>query len=182
MTKWAKQMGKEINKAPFFTEQTIKDMVTLNVNLGEAVPTYASAQRGLSILTCHPKMAHEVEIIMDDEEAQRITAHGGLYRQKQYIGKLMRNFDVDPIEAALTARRDSRDTASRAFHRLEQWRDRLLIEGDAAIEALRTDLPHADLEHVRRLVAEAARETTAGRPPTAARALFRYLRELPFNA
>ena len=114
--------------------------------------------------------------------AQRITAHGGLYRQKQYIGKLMRNFDVDPIEAALTARRDSRDTASRAFHRLEQGRDRLLIEGDAAIEALRTDLPHADLEHVRRLVAEAARETTAGRPPTAARALFRYLRELPFNA
>jgi hypothetical protein len=43
MTKWAKQTGKEINKAPFFMEQTIKDIVTLNFNTGEAVPTYASA-------------------------------------------------------------------------------------------------------------------------------------------
>jgi len=72
--------------------------------------------------------------------AQRITAHGGLYRQKQLIGKLMRNLDVEPSAAAM---------------------------------------PQADLDHVRRLVVEAARETSAGRSPAAARALFRYLRELP---
>ncbi len=46
MTRWAKEMGKEIDKAPFFTEQTIKDIVGLNFNPGEAVPTYGSAQRG----------------------------------------------------------------------------------------------------------------------------------------
>ena len=55
MTKWAKQTGKEIDKAPFFTEKMIKDIVNLNFNSGEAVPTYASAQRGVSILTCHSK-------------------------------------------------------------------------------------------------------------------------------
>jgi hypothetical protein len=49
-------MGKEIDKAPFYTEQMIKDC-TLNFNPVEAVPTYASAQRGISILTCCPKMA-----------------------------------------------------------------------------------------------------------------------------
>ena len=97
--------------------------------------------------------------------AQRITAHGGLY--------------VEPIAAAINARRDSRDTASRVFHRLEQWRDRLLVEGEEAVVALAAAMPQADLDHVRRLVAEAARETTAGRSPAAARALFRYLRELP---
>jgi ribosome-associated protein len=113
--------------------------------------------------------------------AQRISAHGGLYRQKQLIGKLMRNLDVEPIAAAINARRDSRDTASRVFHRLEQWRDRLLVEGEEAVVALGPVMPQADLDHVRRLVAEAARETTAGRSPTAARALFRYLRELPPN-
>ncbi|MEY4377090.1 MAG: hypothetical protein RJB26_1640 [Pseudomonadota bacterium] len=113
------------------------------------------------------------------ELAQRITAHGGLYRQKQLIGKLMRKIDVEPIAAAINARRDSRDTASRAFHRLEQWRDRLLQDGEEAVVALAAAMPQADLEHVRRLVAEAGRETTAGRSPAAARALFRYLRELP---
>ncbi len=111
--------------------------------------------------------------------AQRITAHGGLYRQKQLIGKLMRKIDVAPIEAAINARRDSRDTASRAFHRLEQWRDRLLQDGEEAVVALGGALPHADLDHVRRLVTEAGREAAEGRSPAAARALFRYLRELP---
>ncbi len=75
MTKWAKQTGKEIDKAPFFTKQTIKDIVTLNFNPGEAVPTYASMQQGLSILTCCPKTAQEVELIKDNEEARRVTAH-----------------------------------------------------------------------------------------------------------
>ena len=44
---------------------------------------------------------------LDDElldavlEARRIKAHGALRRQKQYIGKLMRNIDPEPIRAAL---------------------------------------------------------------------------------
>ena len=113
------------------------------------------------------------------ELAQRITAHGGLYRQKQFIGKLMRKLDVAPIAAAIEARRESRDTASRAFHRLEQWRDRLLAEGEEAVVALGAALPAADLDHVRRLLAEARREADGGRAPAAARALFRYLRDLP---
>jgi ribosome-associated protein len=33
--------------------------------------------------------------------ARRIKAHGGLARQKQYIGKLMRDLDTLAIEAAL---------------------------------------------------------------------------------
>jgi hypothetical protein len=81
MTKWAKETGKEIDKAPFFTEQTIKDIVTLNFNPGEAVPTYASAQRGVSILTCRPKTAQEVETIKDNEEARRVTAHTAQFNE-----------------------------------------------------------------------------------------------------
>ena len=33
--------------------------------------------------------------------AKRITSRGGLARQRQYIGKLMRDIDPAPIEAAL---------------------------------------------------------------------------------
>ena len=81
MTKWAKQTGKDIDKAPFFTEQTIKDMVMLNFNPGEDVLTYASAKRGLSILTCRPKTAHEVELIKDNEGARRITANTAQFNE-----------------------------------------------------------------------------------------------------
>lgn len=35
------------------------------------------------------------------QAAQRIKAHGALRRQKQYIGKLMRHVDPEPINAAL---------------------------------------------------------------------------------
>ena len=34
-------------------------------------------------------------------EARQIKAHGALRRQKQYIGKLMRNIDPEPIRTAL---------------------------------------------------------------------------------
>ncbi len=81
MKKWAKQTGKEIDKAPFFMEQTIKDIVNLNFNPGEAVPIYASAQQGVSILTCRSKTAHEVETIKDNKEARRVTAHTAQFNE-----------------------------------------------------------------------------------------------------
>jgi hypothetical protein len=47
MFKWAKDIGKDINKAPFFTKQTVKDIAGLQFNPREAVPTYSSAQQGI---------------------------------------------------------------------------------------------------------------------------------------
>ena len=34
-------------------------------------------------------------------EARQIKAHGALRRQKQYIGKLMRNIDPEPLRAEM---------------------------------------------------------------------------------
>ena len=60
--------------------------------------------------------------------AKRITSRGGLARQRQYIGKLMRDIDAAPIEAALSA--ESRLSAQDAekHKRVEVWRARLLSE------------------------------------------------------
>ena len=69
MQRWSKQKGLDIDKAPFFTENSIKDIVGLNFNPGKAVPIFSSPQRGISILTCRPKLAQEVEQIKDFEEA-----------------------------------------------------------------------------------------------------------------
>lgn len=110
--------------------------------------------------------------------AKRITAHGGLYRQKQYIGKLMRKIDPAPIETALRAREDNQRQEARRFHRLEQWREKLLREGAPAVKALAEEVPGIDTAAVTRLIEQARHEQQVTQRSTqAARALFRLLRE-----
>jgi len=47
------------------------------------------------------------------DEARRLTQRGALSRQRQYIGKLMREVDVEPIEAALAALTEERNARAR---------------------------------------------------------------------
>jgi ribosome-associated protein len=111
--------------------------------------------------------------------ARRITAHGGLYRQKQYIGKLMRKIDAEPIRAALEAKRDRERVAAVRFRRTEQWRDRLVREGAPALEQLQRELgDRADTRVLSSLVDRARAEQELKGPPHATRELFRTLKEL----
>ena len=104
--------------------------------------------------------------------ARRITAHGGLYRQKQYIGKLMRKIDAEPIRAAIEARRERDRTAVRQFQLIERWRTRLIDESDAALEEFVRNYPAADRALLTRLVAQARHERANERAPKAAREIF----------
>ncbi len=112
-------------------------------------------------------------------EARRIRSRGGLARQRQYIGKLMRDIDPAPIEAALA--RGSREAAleTERFRRLEAWRERLITEGPPALEALRAWREDVDLAPLATAV-ERARATEPGTPARtlAARELFRLLRKV----
>jgi len=114
--------------------------------------------------------------------ARRITAHGGRRRQLQYIGKLMRGIDTAPVRAAVEARRQQENTHSRAFHRLEELRDALIANADTALAGVVEEFPAADHQHLRRLARQARAERDSHQPPRAARALFRYLRELQENS
>jgi ribosome-associated protein len=111
--------------------------------------------------------------------ARRITAHGGLYRQKQYIGKLMRKIDADPIRAALDARRDRERVEALRFHRVEQWRDRLLSEGGDAVEKLKAEFPQIDGAAIGKLTERARKERqhSPQKVTPAGRELFRLLRD-----
>jgi ribosome-associated protein len=108
--------------------------------------------------------------------ARKITAHGGLYRQKQYIGKLMRKIDAEPIRAAIAAKQERERVEALRFRRIEQWRDRLLKEA-GAIERLAAEVPGIDVTAVKDLVERARKEQPAGESTGASRALFRLLRE-----
>ena len=94
--------------------------------------------------------------------ARRINSRGAAARQRQYIGKLMRQVDPEPIRAALAARseRDARETER--FRRIENWRERLLTEGEAALVELAHWYPAIDVDAWRRRVgaARAERERT----------------------
>jgi ribosome-associated protein len=111
-------------------------------------------------------------------EAKRIKQHGALKRQLQFIGKLMRNSDADVIREAYQRLINPFREDIRHFHLLEQWRDRLLRDGDDALQELLQDYPDIDRQHIRQLIRTANKERKANKTPRAARELFQYLKTL----
>src|SRR5271167_1355 len=66
-------------------------------------------------------------------DLRRLPSHGAQVRQRQYIGKLMRSIDPEPILAKLKERKQRHDLEIRYFQQIERWRDRLLSDpGNAA--------------------------------------------------
>ncbi|WP_374599527.1 ribosome biogenesis factor YjgA, partial [Sphingosinicella sp.] len=108
---------------------------------------------------------------------QRFTAHEARRRQLQYIGRLMRNVDPEPIRAALDAFKGVSAVETARMHRLENLRARL-IEDEKALHDIAEAYPGADLQQIRVLRRNAIKEKEAGKPPRAFRELFRVLREL----
>jgi len=108
-------------------------------------------------------------------DAQRITSHEARRRQLQYIGKVMRKVDPEPVRSALAAV-GGRSAAARAQHRrLESWRERLIGDDEALTEYAGAH-PGADLQALRSLIRNARKEIAEGKPPRAQRELFRVLR------
>jgi ribosome-associated protein len=109
--------------------------------------------------------------------ARRITRHGAALRQRQFVAKLMRGLDPEPIRLALEAdAQASRQEAAR-FRRAERWRDRLIADRDAAIDRFIAEFPGADAKALAILVAAAAAEIVAAKPAGAGRALFRWVQK-----
>ena len=111
-------------------------------------------------------------------DLKRLPSHGAQVRQRQYIGKLMRNIDPEPVLAKLAERKQRHDLEIRYFQQIERWRDRLLSEPAAAIDELMREYPHADRAALQRLLEKAERERLEQRSPAAARELFAFLRQL----
>ncbi len=110
-------------------------------------------------------------------QARRITAFEAKRRQFQYIGKLMRGVEAEPIRAALDAALARSRGEAAAHKRVEAWREQLLADPGAVGELL-AEYPGADGRQLRALVRTALRERTECRPPRAYRALYQELRAL----
>jgi len=66
-------------------------------------------------------------------EARKISSHGALRRQKQLIGKIMREVDPLPVREALAKFGQSDSAAKSVFKQAERWRDRIAAEGRPAL-------------------------------------------------
>jgi len=102
-------------------------------------------------------------------------------RQIQFLAKQLRKLDDDelePIRAMLEHRRAHARREAIAMHRVESWRDRLIAEGDEALNDLLHEHPQLDRQHLRQLSRQARAERDRDRPPHAQRALYRELRRL----
>lgn len=118
-------------------------------------------------------------------EARRITARGGLRRQRQYIGKLMRRQDeatIAAISRALDAQHKQSAREKQALHQAETWRERLLAE-DAALGEWLSAHPGSDIQQFRALIRQARKDAEPAIPGgeprhgRAYRALFKLIRE-----
>jgi ribosome-associated protein len=114
-------------------------------------------------------------------EAKRITAHIAHKRQLAFLAKHMRREDdatLDAIRDALDANSDTSRREVAALHRAEDWRERLLKDGDKALSTLLEEYPQADRQQLRTLVRNAQAERAKNKPPRAFRELYQVLRTL----
>ena len=111
-------------------------------------------------------------------EAQRMTKHDeARRRQMQYIGKLMRSVDIEPIRAALALVRGESAGETAKLHRLERLRADFLAD-EKAVHEIAQRYPGVDLQHLRSLRRAALKEQEQNKPPRSYRALFQRLKEL----
>lgn len=120
------------------------------------------------------KITLDSSLLAAIKEARRLKNLDARRRQIQYIGKLMRNIDLTEIRYSIDKLNHQSQTFRQHFAMLEQWRDRLINEGNSAIEEFLIDYPNTDRQKIRNLSRQASREKTG----SAKTKLFKYLKEL----
>lgn len=111
-------------------------------------------------------------------EAPKHKAHIARKRHLQYIGKLMREQDIEAIVTLVDQLDASTRQYNERFHNLERWRDRLIGGDDSTLESFVAEYPETDRQHLRSLIRHAQHEAARNKPPAAARKVFKYIRDL----
>lgn len=101
-------------------------------------------------------------------QAKKITNFEGKRRQMQFIGKLMRPLDTEPIRAAIDEQKNGSAQLTLALHLAEQWRDKLIASDDALGDWL-AEHPDTDAQQLRALVRQARKDAKPEKPGEAPR-------------
>jgi ribosome-associated protein len=121
--------------------------------------------------------AHFAEAVF---AARKITSHSAKRRQLQYIGRILREIDVEPIQKALGKVQKTDHETNARFRQVEEWRDKLIAQGDLVLQEF-FNLPkttEVDIQHLRQLMRRAQQDVKAEKNRGAVKLLFRYLRSV----
>lgn len=143
--------------------QRKNQMIALQ-KLGETLVDLPAAQ--LATIPLEPILADAIDA------ARSYTSHGAIRRQLQYIGRLMRDIDSQPIQVALEKLQSKNKQGIAQLHQVERWRDKLIAEGDQALQPFLQQFPNADHVHLRQLIRHAQQQKTGAETQ-----LFRYLKK-----
>ena len=113
------------------------------------------------------------------QEYKRTRTHEGRRRQMQFIGKLMRRTDPEPLREAVAAMQLGRAKDALALHEAERWRTELVAD-DGALTRWTAEHPDSDLQQLRSLVRAARKDAAAApeqRSGRAYRDLFKFIRQ-----
>lgn len=144
--------------------QRKRDMIALQ-KMGETLVKLPAAE--LAKIPLDSRLGEAIK------EARTLKTHGAIRRQLQYIGRLMRDTDVKPIEDALAKMALQYQKSNAQFHKIEQWRDKLIQEGDTQLDELIKQFPTLDRQQIRQLIRNAQQQRAGAQTE-----LFRYLREV----
>jgi len=127
---------------------------------------------GEALLTLSPQRLANLQLpekLLDAvQEGKRISAFEGRRRHMQFIGKLMRGVDPEPIQAAVEAQHMGSAQDTVRLHQAERWRDELLAD-DAALARWMAEYAQTDTQALRALIRQARKDALPLRPGAAPR-------------
>lgn len=157
---WDREFGKsktQVKKEMHALQALGEELVELSPSSRAKIPMSAELADALRLADKMPKK------------------HEALRRHIQFIGKLMRNEELEPIERALALIRNTNQAATRKFHLVEDWRDKLIADGDTVTKFI-AEYPEVDVQQLRTLIRNAKKEQEKNQPPKAYRELFQLIK------
>ncbi|OOF54473.1 ribosome biogenesis factor YjgA [Rodentibacter genomosp. 2] len=111
------------------------------------------------------------------ELAQRLQKEARR-RQLQYIGKLLRGIDVEPIRESLDKIENKHNLQQAMLQKLEILRDELVEQGDTVLSDFLNEYPTADRQQLRNLIRAAQKEKAQNKPLKAYREIYQVLKDI----
>jgi ribosome-associated protein len=108
------------------------------------------------------------------DKARRIPSPIARRRAERELAGYLRGIDLDALEAYMINVEATGNAEPRMFKLAEQWRARLIEDGSTAA----AEFPGGNVDPLPKLIQNARRERDTGKPPGAARALFRHVMEV----
>jgi ribosome-associated protein len=110
-------------------------------------------------------------------DAQSIKSHIAGRRQRQFIGRLMRDVDPEPIQQSLLQPWDAPPTESKTIKKMYRWRDRLSAGDPGVMEDFLRARPKLERQRLKQLIRNVRKEKSVGKSSKSLKALETHIME-----